>query len=82
VTLLWTISVCVLLCLVAISKPRYSFVFDPLLIIASMFVLAAPAADRAAAWRRHRRALVPIALFLAWGWIAWTIFAMSSRLSP
>jgi hypothetical protein len=81
-TLVWTIAGCLLLCLVAISKPRYSFVFDPLLILSSMLVLAVPAPERAAAWQRHRRVLIPVGLFLGWGWIAWTIFAMSSRLSP
>jgi 4-amino-4-deoxy-L-arabinose transferase-like glycosyltransferase len=68
------------LCLVAISKPRYSFVFDPLLIIcASLFLFR---------WRRnwhyirhrHQYILVSLMLFFAWSWIAWAIFAFSSRI--
>ena len=81
VPFLATIAGCAILCLIAISKPRYSFVFDPLLILTSTLVVAMSAADRMALWRRHWRVLAPSYLFLAWGWIAWLIFAMSSRLA-
>jgi hypothetical protein len=80
-TLLSTIVGCAMLCLIAISKPRYSFVFDPLLIVTATLVASMGAAERAAVWRRHWRVLAPAFVFLMWGWIAWTIFAMSSRLA-
>jgi hypothetical protein len=80
-TFLWTIAGSVALCLIAIAKPRYSFVFDPLLLIAAMLVTMMTPAGRAAAWRSSWRGLAPIYAFLVWGWIAWLIFAMSSRLA-
>lgn len=67
------------LCLVAISKPRYSFVFDPLLIMcaASLWL------DRQAARRwltpADRRGLAIACAFILWGWIAFAIFAVTSR---
>lgn len=68
-----------LLCLIAISKPRYSFVFDPILIICA----AALWLDRARAWpvvsRRDRWWLAAAYAFIVWGWVAFTIFAWSSR---
>jgi hypothetical protein len=76
-----TIAGSVALCLVAIAKPRYSFVFDPLLIIAAVLATLTPMPDLQAVWRRSRIALLSIGLFLAWGWIAWTIFAVSSRMA-
>jgi hypothetical protein len=76
-----TIAGSVLLCLIAISKPRYSFVFDPLLIVTAVLVFMLPAAERRPAWRHARLGLAPVYAFLAWGWIAWTIFAVSSRLA-
>lgn len=67
-----------LLCLVAIAKPRYSFVFDPLLIIGA--VVAVSGAGRGSSLRRRDRWFVRgMWLFLLWGWVAWTIFALSSR---
>ena len=78
-TFLSTIVGAVLLCLIAISKPRYSFVFDPLLILTAVLVIAMPGEVRREAWRRHWRVLVPAYVFLAWGWAAWLIFALSSR---
>ncbi len=80
-TFLATIAGSAILCLVAISKPRYSFVFDPLLIVTSTLVISMSATERIATWRAHWRALAPSYVFLAWGWIAWIIFAMSSRLA-
>jgi hypothetical protein len=78
-TLLSTIAGSVALCLIAIAKPRYSFVFDPLLILCATLFTLLPAADRAATWREHRKTLIAALLFLAWAWIAWTIFAVTSR---
>jgi hypothetical protein len=67
-----------LLCLVAIAKPRYSFVFDPLLIIGAVVLVVAP--ERGSLLTGRSRWLVlGIWLFLLWGWIAWLIFALSSR---
>ena len=76
-----TIAGSVVLCLVAIAKPRYSFVFDPLLIVAAAFFVTSSRAEQLATIRRSRVALALIFAFLLWGWVAWTIFAMSSRLA-
>ena len=46
VPFLATIVGCAVLCLIAISKPRYSFVFDPLLILTATLVVSMSAADR------------------------------------
>jgi hypothetical protein len=78
--LFWSvIAASLLLCLIAISKPRYSFVFDPLLIMGA--VLSATEAPTAVlgSIRRHRAFLTLACAFAAWSWIAWTIFALSSR---
>jgi len=75
-----TIAGSVALCLVAIAKPRYSFVFDPLLILAAAFFVTSPP-ERMATLRRSRVAIAVIFAFLIWGWVAWAIFAMSSRLA-
>jgi hypothetical protein len=80
-TLLWTIGGSVALCLIAIAKPRYSFVFDPLLMLSATLFTLMPAVDRAASWRAHRKTLWAVMAFLAWSWIAWTIFAVTSRLA-
>ncbi len=80
-TYLATIAGCVALCLIAIAKPRYSFVFDPLLIVAATLATLLPAPDRVATWRRHRVAIAACGAFLLWGWIAWVIFSLSSRLA-
>lgn len=76
-----TIAGTVLLCLIAISKPRYSFVFDPLLIIGAVLAVTISSPERLAHWRRSRFGLAALYAFLAWGWIAWTIFAFSSRVA-
>lgn len=67
----------VLLCTVAISKPRYSFVFDPLLIVGA----AALWLDRARVrWTAiDRRVLAVVFGFVLWGWVAFAIFAVTSR---
>jgi len=81
ITFLSTIAGCVALCLVAIAKPRYSFVFDPLLILGATLATLVAADSLQATWRRHRVVLASAYVFLAWGWIAWTIFSLSSRLA-
>lgn len=75
-----TIAGSVALCLVAISKPRYSFVFDPLLIVAAVVFATAPCAHWRRLGRGDRWALAFVLAFLLWGWIAWLIFAFTSRL--
>ncbi len=75
---LFTASVAgaVALCVIAIAKPRYAFVFEPLLMMgAAWFVTAPPVALT----RLQRVAAIAAYLFLAWGWIAWAIFAVTSR---
>jgi len=69
----------VLLCLVAISKPRYSFVFDPLLLIGATAFVASPRAAWAALTTRARWAVAAAFGFLLWGWAAWVVFALTSR---
>jgi hypothetical protein len=76
-----TVAGSVALCLIAIAKPRYSFVFDPLLIVGATLATLVAVSDRQATWRRHRAVLAAAYAFLAWGWIAWTIFALTSRLA-
>lgn len=78
-TVLWTIVGSVALCLVAIAKPRYSFVFDPLLILTATLFTMMPKVERAASWRAHSAVLALVTVFLAWGWVAWMIFAVTSR---
>jgi len=69
----------VVLCLIAISKPRYSFVFDPLLMLSATMV----AMDwrQVPGWlsRADRWWLGLLAAFLLWGWAAFVVFAVTSR---
>jgi hypothetical protein len=69
----------VVLCLVAISKPRYSFMFDPLLLIGATWFAANPRAAWQGMTMRLRWALAAVFGFLLWGWAAWLVFAMTSR---
>ncbi len=71
----------VLLTLVAISKPRYAFVFEPLLIVAAVAFFTRPREAFAAMPRAERVALAIVFGFLAWAWMAWTIFSITSRLA-
>jgi hypothetical protein len=75
-----TIAGTVLLCLMAISKPRYSFVFDPLLLLGATIFVTAPRRTIEELDRADTRAVSMIYVFLMWGWVAWLIFAVSSRL--
>jgi len=69
------------LCLVAISKPRYAFVFEPLLLLGAAVFFTAPRQTLSAICRVERRVVILITVFLLWGWAAWMIFAVSSRLA-
>lgn len=67
------------LCLVAISKPRYSFVFDPLLLICAVAAAMSPRATLSALGRSQWWAIGITFAFLAWAWVAFVIFSLSSR---
>jgi hypothetical protein len=69
----------VVLCLIAISKPRYSFVFDPLLIICAAALWCDRARARPAFTTRDRWVLAATCAFIAWGWVAFAIFSVTSR---
>lgn len=77
-----TIAAALLLCLIAISKPRYSFVFDPLLLICAVTFLSAPSQVLACFGRRERAVVGGVFAFLMWGWVAFAIFSVSSRAAP
>ena len=67
------------LCLIAISKPRYAFTFEPLLLLAAMYVFVAREQAATALTRRDRWFITACAAFLIWGWAAWIVFAITSR---
>jgi hypothetical protein len=69
------------LCLIAISKPRYAFPFEPVLLLAAVSVLLAPAATRGRIRSSDRRLIAICATFILWGWAAWAIFSVTSRLA-
>lgn len=69
------------LCLVAISKPRYAFGFEPVLIIGAVFAFTTRQHLAAALTRRDRWILAGCTAFLLWGWAAWVIFAITSRVA-
>ena len=79
VLLVATVLGSVPLCLIAISKPRYAFTFEPVLLIGVTYLLFAPRDVMAALSRRDRWIAGACALFLVWGWAAWLIFATTSR---
>jgi hypothetical protein len=64
------------LCAVAIAKPRYAFVFEPLLMIGAAWFVTAPRVELSSL---QRATAIAVYLFLAWAWIAWAIFAVTSR---
>jgi hypothetical protein len=69
------------LCLIAISKPRYAFPFEPILILCAVSVALAPP-PRFDRLQRRDRWIVGMSLaFILWGWAAWLIFAVTSRLA-
>lgn len=74
-----TIAGALVLCLVAISKPRYSFVFDPLLLICAAAAVTSPRATLAAFGRGQWWVIGVAWAFFAWAWLAFAIFAISSR---
>ena len=69
------------LCLIAISKPRYAFPFEPLLLLAAVSLFLAPPATRERVAASDRRLIAACAAFILWGWTAWTIFSVTSRLA-
>jgi hypothetical protein len=69
------------LCLIAISKPRYAFPFEPLLMLCAIGVAVAPHPRFARLQRRDRWIVASSAAFILWGWAAWLIFAVTSRLA-
>ncbi|MCK5880964.1 MAG: hypothetical protein KAG18_03750 [Sinobacterium sp.] len=81
----WTFSFYILssvaLCLIAISKPRYSFMFDPILIIyASSAILNFKHEWKTFLSNPYKYYFVFFTVFILWAWIAWFIFTLSSRL--
>jgi hypothetical protein len=69
------------LCLIAISKPRYAFPFEPLLLIAAVALWFARDTVISALKRRDRWILAACSAFLVWGWAAWIVFAVTSRVA-
>jgi hypothetical protein len=69
------------LCLIAIAKPRYAFAFEPVLLIAAVVVCVAPRRVLDVLRARDRWIVVACAAFLVWGWTAWLVFAISSRVA-
>jgi hypothetical protein len=67
------------LCLIAISKPRYAFTFEPLLLIAALMWIVARRQVWGALSTRDRWIVAACSLFLLWGWAAWLTFAITSR---
>ena len=61
-----TIAGSVVLCLIAIAKPRYSFVFDPLLLLCACAFLLQPRQSIATFTRSDRWWLVAVYAFLVW----------------
>ncbi len=68
-----------LLCTIAISKPRYSFVFDPLLILCAATCWLDRGRMLARLTARDRMAMAAVFAFIGWAWVAFVIFAVSSR---
>ena len=67
------------LCLIAISKPRYAFTFEPVLLLGAVYFFSARAEVRAGLTRGDRWLLGALSVFVLWGWTAWIVFAVSSR---
>jgi hypothetical protein len=68
------------LCLIAISKPRYAFTFEPVLLLCAVMVFLARERIGAVLPRRDRWLIAGCAAFLLWGWAAWLVFAITSRI--
>jgi len=68
-----------LLCMVAISKPRYSFAFDPLLLICAVAAVMQPRTTLQALSRTQWWGIAAMWAFLVWAWVAFAVFSFSSR---
>jgi len=69
------------LCLVAISKPRYAFVFEPVLLLGAVAFAVAPPPARRQLRPSDRWIVAACTAFILWGWTAWLIFGVTSRLA-
>ena len=69
------------LCLIAISKPRYAFTFEPVLLLGAAMLLASGRSVLTRLQPRDRWLLGLAAGFILWGWTAWLIFAVTSRVA-
>lgn len=76
------IAAALALCLIAISKPRYSFVFDPLLLICAVAAAISPRETFSVISRGQWRTIAITFAFLVWAWIGFGIFSISSRSAP
>jgi hypothetical protein len=68
-----------LLCLVAISKPRYSAPFEPILIICAFVFILDFRKNLSYIWQERKVLFGIIVAFFIWAWSAWLIFSSSSR---
>lgn len=69
------------LCTIAIAKPRYAFVFEPLLLLGAA-VLVTFRSDVVPALQTGSRWVIgAVVTFLIWSWLAWLVFAFSSRMT-
>ena len=80
-TLVATVLGALPLCLIAIAKPRYSFVFDPVLLIGAVLFMSAPRWHWAGLGRGERWLVAALSGFVLWGWTAWLVFAVTSRMA-
>jgi len=71
---------CLPLCMLAISKPRYSFPFDFTLIILSVLFIFNWRGEVATLKDRNGwRWVLALYFFVAWSWVAWFVFVYTSR---
>jgi hypothetical protein len=69
------------LCLVAIAKPRYAFVFEPILLLGAAVFAAGPRQAWNGLGRAGRWVVGLSSAFIVWAWVAWFVFSLSSRLT-
>ncbi len=73
-----TILSSIILCLIAISKPRYSFPFDFIFIICSMYFFYKEK-SLIYYFKKNKFINLSIIFLILWFWISWFIFSLSSR---